>query len=127
MPKPFTTGMVFGVYDRVGVAQGYVLQKAAELCETVVVAVSSDKEVEALFKKPSTVPLKERVKIVGDFCGQEGIAARVINEPDLMPDEVMVKCPVDAYVLSVQQYEHFGAHTIETIRKHKLEGKIILV
>jgi phosphopantetheine adenylyltransferase len=125
--KRYKTGMVFGIYDTIEDRHAKILIQAAMLCDSVLVAVSSDEEIFALTRKKASMPLAERAKRVADFCNREGIPARVLAVSGKYPADIVKNNIVDAYILSSSQYERFGP-ILERVKREKgLLGKVTIV
>jgi phosphopantetheine adenylyltransferase len=130
MPAPakrYKTGMVFGVYDVIEDRHAKLLEQAAMLCETVLVAVSSDEELFALTRKPSHMPLAQRAANVQNFCTRSGISARIIAPAGKYPADIVKNNLVDAYILSASQYERFGPILERVKAEQHFLSKIITV
>lgn len=125
--KRYKTGMVFGIYDTIEDRHAKILIQAKMLCDSVLVAVSSDEEIFALTRKKATMPLATRAKNVVDFCNREGIPARVLAVPGKYPADIVKNNIVDAYILSSSQYERFGPILERVKAERGLLGKITIV
>ncbi len=125
--KQYRTGMVFGIYEKIEDRHAKLLKKAAEVCDRLYIAVSSDEEVKALAKRSPTVPLETREHIVEDFCTRNSVNARVLAFKGKHPDYYVQEYRVDAYVLSDSQYERFGKELERLVTDSNPHGKIIPV
>ena len=62
--KKFKIGYTTGVFDLFHIGHLNILKKSKELCEFLIVGVSTDELVKSYKKKPPIVPYNERIEIV---------------------------------------------------------------
>lgn len=67
--KKYKVGFIQGTFDMFHVGHYNLLNKAKELCETLVVGVNTDELVETYKKKKPIVPYEERIRIVSAIKG----------------------------------------------------------
>ncbi len=79
--KKYNIGYTTGVYDMFHIGHLNILQKAKELCDYLIVGVSTDEVVESYKHKTPIIPFNERIAIVSALkCVDQAIPQTSMNK-----------------------------------------------
>jgi pantetheine-phosphate adenylyltransferase len=102
MQKRFRTVGVGGTFDELHKGHRWLLSKAFEVGEHVIVGVSSDEFVGKLKKPHATARYKQRLKELRSFLKEKGLLkrARIIRIDDRFGGVLLSHSPIEALVVS---------------------------
>lgn len=92
MVKKYKRGYTAGVYDMFHIGHLNVIRNAKELCDFLVVAVSTDELVQNYKQKTPIIPFENRIQIVGAIKYVD----LAIPQSDMDKKAAAIKCNADA-------------------------------